>query len=289
MSTTIFSELLLPITLVLITLGLGLSIRLEDLKNLVKDPKNITVGLLSQLILLPLIAFSIAWIFAPNPLYAVGLILIAVCPGGATSNLVTFMINGNVALSVSLTAVNGIITIYTIPIFTRLALNIFLGQDSDIDFSLWEAVVRITLITVLPAASGVLIRNWWPQMALKMEKPLRYVLPVLLFMVYAGVLFLEDGGSSPQPQDYFQVLPLALLLNFLAISAGFFFPAFFGIGKRNRYTIAIEVGLQNSTLALLIALSMLGNPTISLVPVVYGSFSFFTTWGLGYVAKRFLK
>jgi len=289
MSTTIFSDIFLPVTLVIITLGLGLSITLDDIKNIIKDPKNITIGLISQLFLLPVIAFLITIITGLDPVYSVGLILIAVCPGGATSNLVNYMIKGNVALSISITVVNGLITIYTIPILTKLALNYFLGENSEIQFSVIDGILNISLITVLPASAGITIRHFKPGFAKKFETPLRYILPVLLLLVYSGVLFLEHNGRNVEGNLFFKLVPYAMALNFLSIMAGFFFPSIFGISKRNRYTIAVEVGLQNSTLAIFVASTLLNNNLIALVPVVYGSFSFFTTWGLGYLAKRYGK
>jgi BASS family bile acid:Na+ symporter len=290
MSTTIFSDIFLPITLAIITLGLGLSITIGDIKNIIFSPKNITIGLLSQLILLPLIALVISFTTGLQPEYAVGLIIIAVCPGGATANLVNYMIRGNVALSLSITVINGLITIFTIPLLTTLALHIFLGQDSEIQLSIPDAVLKIFLLTVVPAGTGIIIQTYKKEFARKLEKPLRYILPVLLLLVYSGVLFFEQrSNETGLAEKYFNILPFALTLNILAMTAGYFIPSFFGISKQNKFTISVEVGLQNSTLAIFVAGTLLNNYTIALVPVVYGSFSFFTTWLFGYLARRFLR
>ena len=290
MSTTIFSDIFLPITLAIITLGLGLSITIGDIKNIIFDPKNITIGLLSQLILLPLIALVISFATGLQPEYAVGLIIIAVCPGGATANLVNYMIRGNVALSLSITVVNGLITILTIPLLTKLALNIFIGQDSEIQLAIPDAVLKIFLLTVVPASTGIIIQTYKKEFARKLEKPLRYILPVLLLLVYSGVLFFEQRSNETDlAEKYFYILPFTLTLNILAMTAGYFIPSFFGISKQNKFTISVEVGLQNSTLAIFVAGTLLNNYTIALVPVVYGSFSFFTTWLFGYLARRFLR
>lgn len=289
MDTTLFSQLFLPITLAIITLGLGLSISIDDLKNIITDPKNILVGLLCQLILLPIIAYAIVRLTGLSPLFAVGLILIAICPGGVTSNLVNFMLKGNVALSVSITVINGFITIYTIPLLTMVALDIFLGEHNEFAFTVWDGVLNIILVTALPATIGVLIRAYATNFALRLERPLRIILPILLLLIYSGVLFLEQNGTSVDSAMFLKLLPYTLALNLLSIVAGFFLPALFGLVKRNRTTIAVEVGLQNSTLAIFVAGSLLENNMIALVPVVYGSFSFFSTWGLGYLMRRYLK
>ncbi len=288
MSPTIFSDIFLPITLAIITLGLGLSISFDDIRNIVVKPFNVIIGLLSQLLLLPIIAFAIALITHMDAEYAIGLIIIAVCPGGATSNLVNYMIRGNVTLSLSITVINSIITVFTIPLLIKLALSVFLSQDAMISLSFLNTVMNISLITVLPATAGVLIRRWNKNFAGKLENPLRYILPVLLFIVYAGVIFFEKGESGLELSKFLYILPFAIALNVLSTFAGFYFPGLFKLSKRDRFTIAIEVGLQNSTLGIFVASTLLDNYKMALVPVVYGSFSFFTTWLFGYLSKRYL-
>lgn len=287
-TTNIFTEIFLPITLAIITLGIGLSISVQDIKNILIKPRNISVGLFSQLVLLPIIAFAIAWITGLQAELAVGLVLIAICPGGATSNLVNFMIRGNVALSLSITVVNGLITIFTIPLIAMLAMEVFVHQDARIQLSFIDAVGQIFVLTVLPATAGILIRRYWTEFADNLENPLRYILPVLLFMVYGGVLFIERGEGAIDLPMFLQILPYTLALNVLAYISGLYVPRLFGLNKRNQFTIAVEVGLQNSTLAIFVATRLLDNYTMALVAVVYGSFSFFTTWAFGYLSRRFL-
>jgi BASS family bile acid:Na+ symporter len=288
MSTTIFSDILLPATLAIITLGLGLSISVQDIRNLVFNPGNTIIGLLCQLLLLPIIAFSIALITGMNAEYAVGLVIISACPGGATSNLVNYMIRGNVALSLSITIINGLITIFTIPLVTKLAMNVFLERDAIIQLPFMQTVLQIFLIVVIPATTGILIRMWNKKFANKLENPLRYILPLLLLVVYSGLVFLEREETEPDVATFISLFPFTMALNFLCIAAGFYVPALFRLSKRNRFTIAVEVGLQNSTLAIFVAATLLGNYKMTLVAIVYGSFSFFSTWLLGYLAKRFL-
>ncbi len=288
MDTKLFSEVFLPLTLAIITFGLGLSITFKDIRNVIYLPGNIGVGLFSQLIILPIIAFSIALVTGLSEELAVGLILISICPGGATSNLVTYMIRGNVALSVSMTVVNSLITVFTIPLIALLALNVFMDQSTRIELSFIESVLNIIKLTVLPATTGILIRRYFEKLSLRLEEPLRFILPILLLLVFSGVLFLENGEGGVSITEFFRILPYTLALNLIAMSAGFYIPGIFGIRKRNQATIAVEVGLQNSTLAIFVAGSLLNNYTIAMVAVVYGSFSFFTTWGFGYLARKYL-
>jgi len=288
MNTTAFSGIFLPITLAVITFGLGLSISIRDLHSIIALPRNIAVGLLSQLLLLPVIAFTIALVAGLKAELAVGLILISICPGGASSNLVNYMVRANVALSISITVVNGFITIFTIPLIAQLSLDIFMEQDAMIRLPFIEAVFNIFKLTVFPAAVGIVVRHYREKFAVRFEEPLRYVLPILLLLVYSGVLFLERGNGRIEFRDFLVILPYTLVLNVLAMFAGLYVPRLFGINKTNQVTIAVEVGLQNSTLAIFVAASLLDNFTIAMVAVVYGSFSFFTTWAFGYLARKHL-
>ncbi len=288
MDTSVFSDYFLPTTLAIITFGLGLSIPVRELRNIVTNPLDITVGVLSQLLILPVIAFSIALVFGLRAEMAVGLILISICPGGATSNLVTFMVRGNVALCVSMTVTNSLITLFTIPLIAGIALVVFMNQDTSIELPFWESVFKIFYLTLLPASAGILTRHFRLSLATRLEEPLRYVLPVLLLLVYSGVLFLERGGGQGTVRNFLQIFPFTLALNVLAMIAGLNLPRLFGIRKINRVTISIEVGLQNSTLAIFVAGSLLQNYDIATVAVVYGSFSFFTPWAFGYLARRAL-
>ncbi len=287
MSENFFSDILLPITLAIITLGMGLAIESKDFAGIFRYPKAIITGLISQMLVLPLIAFIICYFFDIDPVYKVGLIIIAACPGGATSNLVNFMLNGNVALSLSITLVNSLITLFTIPIIVGIGLEFFRDERAIIHLPFGDTILNIFLIVAIPAAVGVTIRHYFRGFAIGLEKPLRYVLPVLLLLVYSGVLFIDQGAESLHLMDYVNLYPPAILLNVFSMLGGWVIARQMGLKRRNQYTIAVEVGLQNSTLAIFIAATLLSNQQMAVVPIIYGSFSFFTTWGFGYLLKRF--
>jgi len=282
----LFSGYLLPATLFIITLGMGLSIEARDFKNIFLYPKAVLTGLLSQMILLPVIAFLIATASHIDPVFKVGLILIAACPGGATSNLVNFMLNGNVALSISITIINSIITLFTIPLLVRTALLIFMERDAMIHLPYSETLVNLFIVVVIPAFTGVLIRHYYPGFAKRLERPLRYILPGILLTVYLGVLLIDESDEAAKLIDFINVLPYTFLLNLVSMLAGFGIGYATGLSNRNRFTIAVETGLQNSTLAIFIAATLLNDQVMSIVPIIYGSFSFFSTWLLGYMMKK---
>lgn len=282
----LFSDIFLPITLGIITLGMGLSLTEKDFRNIFLHPRAVTTGLISQMLLLPLIAFFIARISDIDPLFKVGLMIIAACPGGATSNLVTYILRGNVALSISMTAINSLITLITIPLVVTLSLDFFIHQDANIKLNVGDTMLNVFLITLLPAYIGTRIRKWKPLLADGVERYLKVVLPLLLALIYIGVVFIDREGESATMNDFFTIFPYALALHIAAMGTGLLVSRLSGIKARDRMTIAIEVGLQNSALAIFVSATLLKSHSMALVPVVYGAFTFFTTLLFGWIVKK---
>lgn len=282
----LFSDILLPITIAFITLGMGISIEAKDFKFVFTKPKAMIIGICCQMLLLPSIAFFIGVITNIDPVYKVGLIIISACPGGATSNLVTYLLKGNVALSISMTVLNSMITVISIPLIVSLALIFFLGEDTSITLPFGNTVLKVFLVTILPASVGVSLRKYFPLTVTKLENPLKYIMPLLLLAIYAGVIFIDEGEESAQLTDQISLLPFPLLLNILAMFFGWIVARAFRLNSRNQFTISIEVGLQNSALAIFVAAFLLNNQSMAIVPVIYGSFSFFTTAFFGYMVKK---
>lgn len=285
----IFSGYFLPVTLAIITLGMGLSISHSDFKRVFFRPRAVIIGICCQILLLPLIAFGIAMLTNIDPYFKVGLIIIAACPGGATSNLVTYLLNGNVALSISMTAMNSIITLISIPVNVSLALMVFLHTEAEVRLDVWDTILQVFLLTIVPAYIGVTIRHRKSAFAKRLNRPLKVILPLLLLTVYLGVLFIDQGSKTATPRDFFNLMPYALLLNALAMFMGWQIAYLTKLKRVDRFTIAIEVGLQNSALAIFVASTLLDNREMALVAVVYGSFTFFSTALFGWGIKRISK
>jgi BASS family bile acid:Na+ symporter len=283
---SLFSDYFLPVTLAIITMGMGLSLTDKDFKNIFIHPKAVITGLCCQMLLLPVIAFLIARSIDMDPVFKVGLMIIAACPGGATSNLITYLLRGNVALSISMTAMNSLITLITIPLIVHFSLEAFIQEDAAIQLKVGETILKVFLITIVPAFLGTRIRKHYTDFSLKLERPLRVVLPLLLMVVYAGVIFIDQGTGSATRSDFISIFPDTLLLNVLAMSAGFLVARLFRLKVINQFTISIEVGLQNSALAIFVAATLLKSNHMALVPVVYGSFSFFSTLLFGWMVKK---
>jgi len=265
---------------------MGLSLTDRDFRNIFVQPKAVIIGLCCQIILLPLIAWLIVRSINIDPYFKVGLMIIAACPGGATSNLVTYLLRGNVALSISMTAINSLITLITIPLVVTLSLDAFLHADDTITMPVGQTILKVFLITILPAFTGTRLRKHFPEFATGLEKPLRIILPLLLLLVYGGVVFTSEDAGENTRAEFIQIFPYALLLNFLAMGSGLMIARLMRLRVINQFTISIEVGLQNSALAILVAITLLGSPKMALVPVVYGSFTFFSTLLFGWFVKK---
>ena len=286
MMQSLFSEFFLPVTLAIITLGMGLSLTDKDFRNIFLQPKAVIIGLCSQMILLPLIAWLIVRSIDIEPVFKVGIMIIAACPGGATSNLITYLLRGNVALSISMTALNSVLTLITIPLVVHLSLETFYHEDAAIQLPVGMTILKVFLITIVPAFAGTRIRKNYPDFSMKLERPLRVILPLLLMVIYAGVIFIDQGTDDATRSDFIEIFPHTLMLNMLAMVSGFLVARVFRLRVNNQFTISIEVGLQNSALAIFVAASLLKSNDMALVPVVYGSFSFFSTLLFGWSVKK---
>lgn len=276
MQSNIFTSVLLPLALAIVMLGMGLSLVAEDFKRITRDPKAVAVGTSCQLLLLPLIGILITLVVPMQPAIAVGLIVLAVCPGGPSSNLITYLAKGDVALSVTLTALSSIATVFTIPIFTNLALQYFLGQSAAIALPIGQTMLQIFLITLLPTAIGMAIRHQFPDTARRLEKQMSRLAIGLLALII--VLLLVREGSK-LPGFLVQVGIGVVLLNLLATLAGFLVGKLFRLPLAQQICIAIEVGIQNGTLAIAITAGLLNNPDMAVPAAVYSLLMYVTGFG----------
>jgi BASS family bile acid:Na+ symporter len=276
MQSNLFTSFLLPLALAIVMLGMGLSLVPEDFKRITRDPKAVVVGTVCQVLLLPLIGTLITLVVPMQPEIAVGLIVLAVCPGGPSSNLMTYLAKGDVALSVTLTAVSSIVTVFTIPLFTNLALQYFLGENTEIALPIGTTTLQIFLITLLPTAIGMAIRYQFPGTARRLEKQMSRLAAGLLALVI--VLLLVKEGSK-LPGFLVQVGVGVLLLNLMATLAGFFAGKVFRLPLAQQICIAIEVGIQNGTLAIAITAGLLKNPDMAVPAAIYSLLMYITGFG----------
>lgn len=267
------STAVLAISLIIIMFGMGLSLVIDDFKRIAVSPKIVLIGLTNQLVFLPIIGFMLIKFIAVPPEIAIGVIIIAACPGGPTSNLITHLAKGDTALSVSLTALSSILTLLTIPFIINLGLLTVLGQDTIIKLDVIQTIAQVFIIVIIPVMLGMLIRARKSKFAITMEKPVRLASAVVFVLVLFGVLFKERANFV----GYFQQAGIiTLVLNVLTMLLGYLTARFMQLPFRQRVSISIESGIQNGTLAIAIATVLLGNTTYAIAPAVYSLIMFLT-------------
>ena len=274
----------LPLALGIIMLGLGLSLTLADFARVVKYPKPVVIGLACQILLLPFICFLIANGFGLAPALAVGLMLLAASPGGTTANLFSHLAHGDVALNITLTAVNSLIAILTMPLLVNLSLGWFMASDQAIPLQ-FAKVLQVFAIVLLPVALGMLIRRYAPGFAARMERPMKLV--AALFLAFTIVLALVKDWDT-----VLEYAPLvggaALLFNVLSLGVGYCVPRILRIPRRQAIAIGMEIGIHNGTLAIALALSpgLLNNATMAVPAAIYSLIMFFTAAAFGWWVSR---
>lgn len=276
MNSGIISTALLPLALAIIMFGLGLSLKAGDFKRIFLYPKAIIIGSFTQLVLLPVLGFTIAaLLLKSSPELAIGLIILAMCPGGPTSNLLTHLANGDTALCISLTAISSIVKIFTIPIMVNIAIMHYMGVASEFHLDVLSSILKIVTITIVPAALGMLVKAWAPAFAQKAQKPVKVMSAVFLVLVILAAIYQERNTIV---RSMVIAGPAALLLNISGMLLGYYIPRLFNLPWAQQITISIETSIQNGTLAIAIASSplMLGNATMAIPAVVYSLIMFIT-------------
>jgi BASS family bile acid:Na+ symporter len=265
-------ELLLPAALFAILFGMGLSLQVGDFRRVVLSPKAKLVGLACQLILLPLTAFALALAFRLPGELAVGLMVLAACPGGATSNVITHLSKGDTALSVTITAVSSMICVFTIPWVIDFSMGWFLADSASVRLPFWRTLGQLAFVTILPILLGMGVRAWQPGFAARLARPANVFSLLFLGAIILAAVLREDDLVH----QFRMAGPAAITLNLLTMALGFAAAWSFGLPQRQRITIAIEAGIQNGTLALGISLGLLDSPRIAMPSVVYCLFMFVT-------------
>jgi BASS family bile acid:Na+ symporter len=270
MSGELLKQLALPVALFAVLFGMGLSLVPADFRRVVLQPKAKIIGLTCQLLLLPSVAFALALLFRLPGELAVGLMVLAACPGGATSNVITHLSRGDTALSVSLTAVSSVVCVFTIPWIVRWSMDWFLGAGAEVALPFWKTLGQLTLVTILPILCGMTMRRLRPAVADRLERPAAVFSLVFLALIIAAAVAREKDLAH----QFVVAGPAAISLNIVMMLFGFVAGWLFGLPRDQRITLAIETGIQNGTLALGITLGLLESARIAMPSVVYCLFMF---------------
>lgn len=287
MVSNVFATVGLPIALFVIMFGLGLSLTLNDFRRIWASPKAIFVGSLTQLVLLPILGFSIAELLLhDSPELAIGLIILSMCPGGPTSNLLTHLGNGDTALCISLTVISSTIKVFTIPIMVNIAIQQYIPDSAQAQLNVIDSIIKILVIMIVPAFLGMFVKARSEKFAERAQKPVKILSAIFLLLVIAVAVHKERANIA----EYIMIAgPSALLLNLAGMTIGYYLPKIFHLPVKQQVTISIETSIQNGTLAIAIASSplMLNNTTMAIPAAVYSLIMFITAGVfVYYVSKR---
>jgi len=260
------ASIILAIAIMVIMMGMGLSLTLTDFKRVAQNPKPVLLGLTNQIILLPLVALVLVYFFQPPTFIAIGMILLAACPGGTSSNLVTLLAKGDLALSVSMTAINSVITIVTIPFWVGYAYSTYLSEAANMASPTADIFKTLIVVLAIPLSIGMLIKNWAPQFANRMERPVRIASSVFLTVVILGLLAREFDLFQQYVGD---TLAIVAALNAITMGLGYVLAKGFGLNVKQGLTIAIESGIQNGTLTISLAVITLNQPDFAIIAAIY--------------------
>lgn len=268
-------DFLIALVLILIMFGIGVSLTLNEVKEVFSRPKALFISLTSQMIALPSIAFGICFLL-DIPLYVkIGLIILAASPGGTTSGFITFLFKGNTALSIVLTTINSLLTLISIPLIVNFALFHFYGEAEDFRLPVWATMKEIFVLTAIPAFSGIMLRQWKENIAKVIAKYTKPVSTLLLGVVFT-LKFISGGDDGITKAEVLEILPYALLLNVLCFFVGYFVARIFKLGHKNHITVSVESAVHNTTIAFLVSGTLLERPEFGKVSLVYAMFSFWT-------------
>ena len=272
MENTVITTLLLPIALGVIMLGLGLSLTVADFARVVKYPKAVLIGLFIQMFVLTTACFGITVLFKLPPELAVGMMLLAASPGGATANIYSHLAHGDVALNITLTAINSLLSLFALPFIVGFALQYFIASEQYIPPP-FKKVIEVGVIILGPVLIGMFLRSKFAVLATRLEKPLR-IFSVLLL---AGLVIVSVAQQWEVLTQYFAIVGLAcLVFNVVSMGIGYGIPLAVKLPDKQAIAIAMEIGIHNGTLAIFIALTVLGNGTMSVPAAIYSLIMFVT-------------
>jgi len=275
-------EVLLPAALGFIMFSVGITLVPADFRRLVEQPRAVAVGLVAQLLLLPVIAWLLAVAWRLPPEMAVGLMILGACPGGPSSVLITHLARGTAALSITLTAITSLVAMLSVPLVVNLSLRLFLGADSPIELSVARLVRSVFLITTVPVAAGMLLRAWQPRLADRLQAWLgRIATTLFVLIVIATFVSQREALFNHLPT----VGPAAASLNLLVMLVGAGLALALRLDRRDGIAIAAECGLQNAALGIFIATAVLGAAPLAVPSVVYALLMNVGALGLILVAR----
>lgn len=271
----------LPVALGVVMFGLGLTLTVGDFARIGRHPKAVVIALLCQLLLLPAICFGLVIAFSLPPVLAVGMMLLAASPGGTTANLYSYLFRGDVALNISLTAINSVIAVVTLPLIVNFSIDYFMAGDEQIGIQLGK-FVEVFAIVLLPVLLGMLVRRLRPAFAGSMDKPVRIASVVILVLVVAGSII---ANRNLLVDNFGSLSGITVVFCLCSLSVGYLIPRLLKVNRHQAIACSFEIGIHNATLAIVIAQTVIGSVQMSLPAGVYGVLMFFIAAAFGFLIK----
>lgn len=267
MQGDLFSSLLLPLSLALIMFSLGLGLTPTDFGRIVRQPRALLVGVVCHFILLPLVCFAMIKVSGMAGVFAVGFMILAASPTGTTSNLLTYLARGDVALALSFTAVASVLTIFTLPLIVVFALDHFAGSAQTVRAPAGMMMAQIFIMLGLPVAIGMFVRHRWTARALRIEPVATRIATVLFIIIVLGAV---SKNWAALRDNFGTLAPFAISLNLLMLAIGFGVARLARLSRQQSVTLGIETSVQNATLAMVIASTVLKQDQMAVPGALYG-------------------
>ena len=278
------ASVIVPACLAVVMLSLGLSLTVADFRRVVVFPRPVVVALICQMIALPLICFAVVKLFRLDGELAVGMMLLAAAPAGVTANVLSHIFDGEVALNVTLTAINSFVSLFSLPLIVGFALHHFMQGHVEIDIGFGK-VLQVFMIVLGPVSIGMLLRGLMPRIAARVQRPVKILAG--LFLIFVAILAIAADWHNFV--HYFPMLGAAVLsLNVACLLMGYYVPLAARLNQRQAVAIGMEIGIQNGTLAIAIAMSplMLNSATMAAPASMYGIMMVFTAAAFGWLVTR---
>lgn len=268
MEQTVLTAFVVPAALFTIMIGLGLSLNIDDFRRVMHSRKALTLGLIGQMVMLPILGYVLVVAFGLNPVFGLGLMVLALSPGGALSNAITFLARADLALSVTLTAIASLISPFTIPFIYGWVVSSLTGEPGTLTLPIGKTMFQLLMISVVPIGFGMAVRMKFPTLAERAIKPVR-VLSVAFFLIVIGGVIRQNWDVFPI--GFSTIGPAALTLNLGSLALGFLGAKLARLEVKEAITIGIEVGMQNAATATFVTATLLGDITMAISPAIYAT------------------
>lgn len=282
METQFITTTLLPLSLAIIMFGFGLSLTTDDFKRVLKYPKSIAIGLFCQMLIIPVLAFALIKIFGLSPEMSLGLMILAASPGGITANIFSHLSHGDVALNLTLTAINSVLAAFTLPLIIYISTQLLNTESLNVGLQFSKSI-EVFLIVLIPVTIGLLVNSKSPSFSRKVDKPFRIFSMLILILIVAAAIIKEKDTLG---ESFAQIGVVVLAFNILSMAVGYFIPLLAKLKHSEATAISMEVGIHNGTLAIYIAMSVLNSFPLALPAAVYSIIMFITAAIFSFILSK---